>query len=199
MKSWIQSASGKMIHVLEPRRENVNLIDVAQGLAGKNRFMGQTKVTYSVADHCAIGARWLAEREQDVEAAIGFLLHELGEVYLPDIPAPLKPSLYVEVPWAPVKVTWADLERVHEIAILSGLGMDRFYPAIHLPYVKAMDSAMLRWEARDLLGPPPAPWWEEGAEPFVLTSQDINVHVKGAKYAKDRWLGVLKDLTGIAP
>lgn len=199
MKAWIQSHSGKMIHVLEPRRENVNLTDVAQGLALKNRFLGQTVVPYSVADHCAIGARHLVEVEQDPEAAIGFLLHELGEVYLPDIPAPLKPHLLVEVPWAPVKVRWADLERVHEIAILSGLGMDRFYPAIKLPYVKEMDMAMLRWEARDLLGAPPAPWWPEGEEPYVLSHRDIRQYAKGPAHAKDQWLGVLKDLTGIVP
>jgi hypothetical protein len=135
--------------------------EIAHALAGKFRFTCQTAARYSVAQHCVLGSRLLP-----AAYAGAFLLHELSEVYLPDIASPLKPFVYVER-WASgsfgpddvqVRVPWADLEREHTRVILDALGLASLEPLIYSPEVKAMDLAMLAAEKRELFGPEPAPW-----------------------------------------
>lgn len=164
-RSWIQSKSGKK---LEPLALTVDMVgpieEIAHSLAGEFRFTRQTAQRYSVAEHCVRGSRLLSPA-----FAGAFLLHELSEVYLPDIAGPLKPSLQVvlrryrrdgSTMVFERTCSWADLEREHTRVILQALGLSSIEPLIYSPEVKAMDLAMLAAEKRDLLGPPPEPWLE---------------------------------------
>ena len=160
-KTWIQSRSGLVIEPRDPDPKNVRLQDIAHALALNNRFTFQTKEPFSVAQHCVQGARFIQK-----EFKLAFLMHETSECYIPDIAGPLKPFLFVTVPWANCLVSWKALEARHEAAILEGLGMSALRAAIHDPIVKAMDLSCLAWEQRDLLGPAPIPWeTTEGHEP----------------------------------
>lgn len=166
-KRWIQSFSGRKIDVLDPQPSSFTLQDVAHSLALKNRFSGMTSVPFSVAQHCVVGSAFIAP-----EFALAFLMHELGEVAAPDVPAPLKPFLRVTVDCncrpggcGPVLIEWPDLEERFEDAILKALDLEQLKPKIHSPEVKHMDLAMLAWEARDLMGPPPESWGLPHAPP----------------------------------
>lgn len=93
MKSWIQSLEGRKLEPLALRPEMVGTLkEIAHSLAGEFRFTRQTELRYSVAEHCVRGSRLLP-----AAFAGAFLLHELSEVYLPDIAGPVKPSLFVEM------------------------------------------------------------------------------------------------------
>lgn len=92
-KKWIQTLEGRVLTPLHVEPEQVDSARaIAHSLAGKNRFTGQTARRYTVAEHCFRGSQLMPTRE----LAGAFLLHELSEVYLPDISGPLKPSVYVE-------------------------------------------------------------------------------------------------------
>lgn len=159
-KDWIQTLSGKKLVPLALTKEMVGDInEIAHALAGKVRFTGQTQHRYTVAQHCVIGSRLLPPA-----FAGAFLLHELSEVYLPDIASPVKPFVFVLVdsiePMSDgvERVPWSELERQHARVILDALGLSSLEPLIYSPEVKAMDLAMLAAEKRDLLGPEPEPW-----------------------------------------
>lgn len=166
--SWLQTFSGHAIEPFDPDPKAIRFEDIAHGLALTNRFAGQSKVPYTVAQHCVVGSWYI-----DPRFALPFLMHELGEVYLGDVITQVKGELRtVKDPFiGPQK--WVALEARHERAILEGLGLandgiarasppihfpEGFVDTMHGPEVKAMDEAMLAWEARDLMGPPPAPW-----------------------------------------
>lgn len=91
-RDWIQTLEGRKLTPRDLLPEQVGGIEeIAHALAGKVRFTGQTQRRYSVAEHCVRGSY-----ELPPAFAGAFLLHELSEVYLPDIAAPLKPFVFVE-------------------------------------------------------------------------------------------------------
>lgn len=154
-KRWIQSLENRQIELLDLKPEQVGSIEeIAHALAGKIRFTGLTRQRYTVAEHCVRGSRLLP-----AAFAGAFLLHELGEVYLPDIAGPLKPFVYVAPdPLTEVTCSWSDLEDQHARVILGALGLSSIYPLLSCPEVKQMDWAMLALEKRDLCGPEPEDW-----------------------------------------
>lgn len=153
-KTWIQTLSNRK---LEPLALTPAMVggpeEIAHALAHKYRFTCQTSVPYSVAEHCVRGSRLLPPA-----LAGAFLLHELSEVYLPDIASPLKSSVLVRLPGDPVPFPWEHLERQHTRVILESLGLSSIEPLIYSPEIKRMDLAMLAAEKRDLCGPEPEPW-----------------------------------------
>jgi hypothetical protein len=164
-RNWIQTLQGRKLEPLALTKDMVGDVhEIAHALSLKNRFTGQTSIPYSVAEHAVRGSRLLSPA-----FAGAFLLHELSEVYLPDIASPLKPYVYVYRPTEdtnrPERVTWADLEREHTHVILKALGLSSIEPLIYSPEIKAMDLAMLMAEKRDLLGPAPEPWGFEDVTP----------------------------------
>lgn len=101
---WIQTYSGGQFWPLDPRVEEVKLIDVAHHLSLKCRFQGATKKFYSVAQHTtglsrAIGkliknhipTELLNYSVEEIQYAI--LHHDDSEAFLPDVPSPVKPYL----------------------------------------------------------------------------------------------------------
>lgn len=92
--------------------------------------------------------------------ALAFLLHEVSEVYLPDIAATIKENCYVSE--APIETCdWAELEAQHTSAILLGLELPELEPLMSHHLIKLVDQEMLYVERDQLLGPPPAPWRTE--------------------------------------
>lgn len=174
-KTWIQTLERRK---LEPRALLPSMVgsirEIAHALAGKFRYTCQTEARYSVAEHAVLGSRVLPPA-----FAGAFLLHELSEVYLPDIAGPVKPYDWIEIderdlhmfadasvvrathpsgrPMALIQ--WVDLERQHTRVILRALGLGSLEPLVYSPEVKCLDTAMLSAEKRDLWsGPEPEPW-----------------------------------------
>lgn len=102
----IVTPSGITIDPATPRIEDINLEDIAYGLAKEERFSGNTFVPYSVAQHSVHVTDLLSSphfhsvlkptSEGLIRAA---LLHDAAEAYLGDIVKPLKNLLpdYMEL------------------------------------------------------------------------------------------------------
>lgn len=141
---WLQSLTGKRVHVLDPRPEEISLRDIAGHLAKVNRFGGATCWPYSVAQHCVEVAKIVAEPYR-----IYALLHDAHEAYLGDRLTPIKWAMRDLAP-----------RGVDPFVVLA----DQFDAAIHARFglawplssdaaeaVKAADLTLLATERRDLL------------------------------------------------
>ncbi len=138
---WIQTYSGQVFYPLDPRPEEIHIIDIARSLSFQCRFSGHTRYFYSVAEHsvrvslaCPTDKAWA-------------LLHDASEAYLVDLPRPLKRfselgRLYME---AEVRVMQAVCRRF-------GLPIEQ--PAI----IEKIDRVLLITEKRDLMTMEPKPW-----------------------------------------
>lgn len=160
---WIQTYSGRAFWPLDPRPEDIDLVDIAHHLSNKCRYQGATKTFYSVIEHsCHIAAYFGAQlhwrpsvRRRRARLA---LFHESGETYLPDVPRPIKQ----EMPF------FCEAEdRIQAMAMAKfGIAADEEdWAAMHVA-----DWRVCLDERAALLGPSPQPWGElENLEPLGVT------------------------------
>lgn len=82
---FVSTASGRRFHFLTPSADEVELEDIAHGLAYQCRFNGQTDAFYSVAQHSLLVAELVPP-----PLRLTALLHDAAEAYVGDIVKPLK-------------------------------------------------------------------------------------------------------------
>lgn len=99
-KDYIKTFLGNRIYFLNPRMEDISLIDTAKGLSHESRFGGQTKGFYSVAQHAVLVSELVFEKARKYKprnriiASLQGLHHDDSEgLGLKDLPAPLKAFL----------------------------------------------------------------------------------------------------------
>lgn len=81
----IETSSGLLVDLLDPKPEQIEIEDIAHALAHICRFGGHVNSFYSVAQHSLMCALHAPRRLQ-----LHALLHDASEAYLGDIPTPLK-------------------------------------------------------------------------------------------------------------
>lgn len=84
------TASGVIFSLARPRPEDVRLEDIAQGLSLTNRYSGQTKAAYCVAQHAVLVARSLRNAGASPREIQWGLHHDDAEAYVGDVTRPLK-------------------------------------------------------------------------------------------------------------
>lgn len=88
MNNKITTYTGKLIDVIHPKIQDINIEDIAFGLSRQYRFNGVTRIPYTVAQH-SINVALVTGKGMQLAA----LLHDASEAYLHDIPTPLKQNL----------------------------------------------------------------------------------------------------------
>jgi hypothetical protein len=136
---WIQTFSGACFWPLDPRPEDVNIIDIAHALSMKCRFGGHTKRFYSVAEHSILVSLFC-----DPPVALWGLLHDAAEAYSADVPSPLKASL----------AGWDDMEDRIMAAVAARFGLTGPEPEA----VRYFDRAILTDERAALMTPCVRAW-----------------------------------------
>lgn len=148
---WFQTATGLVFWPLDPRPEEVCIEDIAHHLSNECRYNGATRAFYSVAQHSVYVSRLVPP-----ELALWGLLHDAAEAYCKDIPKPLKR-------WPAFAAVYGPIEARIMAAVCDHFGLPREQP----PEVKLADVRVLLAEKRDLRGPSPRRWEEEGIEPMA--------------------------------
>jgi len=93
-KHYLETVTGTTVDVENPTEDMINIQDIAWGLSRIPRFAGHTitKVPYSVAQHSIMVMRYIRDNFEDSSSEILMqaLLHDAAEVYIGDIPSPIK-------------------------------------------------------------------------------------------------------------
>lgn len=85
---WIQTFTGRAFWPLDPRVDDIDILDIAHALSMLCRYGGHTRRFYSVAEHCVLMSRYV-----EPENALWALLHDATEAYMVDVPRPIKRQL----------------------------------------------------------------------------------------------------------
>lgn len=144
---WIQTFTGRQFFPANPTPESIDILDIAHALSMLCRFGGHCIRFYSVAEHCVLMARAMAEPLKSCA-----LLHDGSEAYLVDMPRPIKPMLQ----------GYREMEDRLQATIFARFGLAAEMPAA----VKWADSAMLAAERVNLSKPPQA--WAELPPPLEV-------------------------------
>jgi len=131
--------SGGQFYPLDPDHSEVDLRDVAQGLANTCRYGGQCQFYYPVATHSRYVSRELALEHEPIVQLYG-LLHDAAEAYVTDVPRPVKGEL----------PAFERIEREIRQSVWKSLGVpqptEKQWAA-----VERADDRLLRYEADELL------------------------------------------------
>jgi hypothetical protein len=144
---WMQTYTGRQFWPIDPRADEIDIVDIAHALSQQCRFAGHCKSFYSVATHS-----WHTSNVCNSENALWGLLHDAAEAYLVDLPTPIKRA-------SEMGSTYQVIEDRLMRVIAERFGLPWPIPED----VKKFDSFMLHWEQRDLMAPPPAPWAGQGS------------------------------------
>ena len=132
MTPTILLRSGRYFDLMNPRPEDVDILDIASALSKLCRFTGHTSEFYSVAQHSYYVAKIVPP-----QYALQGLLHDASEAYIGDVASPLKMLL----------PDYKVVEQRVEAAIAERFGL----PVKLHESVKHADLVMLATEQRDLM------------------------------------------------
>jgi len=148
----MRPVSGRRFRLDAPDPADVSIEEIALSLSRINRFLGNTRAPYTVAEHCVRVSRLLEQHSAEHEMPLRGLLHDAAEAYTGDITAPMKAIIR--------KQTYAlDVaeERI-ERAILTAFGLRHMRSDPPLPLseceriasvIKWADLTLLATEQRD--------------------------------------------------
>lgn len=145
---WMQTFTGRQFYPLDPRPEDIDIVDIAHALSMQCRYNGHVHTFMSVAEHCVLVSQVVAP-----EFALWGLLHDATEAYVGDMIRPLK----LHMP------EYRAVEDRVMLAIAQRFGIAPTMP----PEVKTADSRILLDERAALLGAPAGDWNVAG-EPYGI-------------------------------
>ena len=83
--NWMQTFSGRQFWPMDPKPEDVCILDIANSLGKICRYNGHCKKFYSVAEHSYYVSKYV-----EPQNALWGLLHDASEAYMCDLIRPLK-------------------------------------------------------------------------------------------------------------
>ena len=187
--------SGRRLDLLDPSPFDIEIEDIAQGLARVARWNGQTvgEHPFSVAQHSLIVEEIAAHVRPGLEPRwrLAALLHDASEYVIGDMISPFKGALGLD---------YKTFEARLESAIHIRFGLPPKTPAEIKRLIKQADRACAYFEATQLAGFEPGESLKLfGAPPagYALTLEPLPAAVAQARYL-DRFR-VLAGATGLGP
>ena len=146
-RAWQRMLSGRRLDLLDPRPEDIEIADIAHGLARVARWNGQTTGThaYSVAQHALLVESIVAEDalEKQRDLLLGALLHDAPEYVIGDLISPFKAALGLD---------YKTFENRLLGAIHRRFGLPEQLPDGWSRAIKSADRVAAYWEATRLAG-----------------------------------------------
>ena len=161
-RAWQRMLSGRRLDLLDPSPLDIEIEDIAHGLARVARWNGQTKGAhaFSVAQHCLLVERFVAELQPGIARNIRLaaLLHDAAEYVIGDLISPFKAAVGLDY-----KAFEARL--MHAIHMRFGVGR---LTAPQAGLIKQADHIAAYFEATQLAG-----FWESEALKFFGSPKGV--------------------------
>jgi uncharacterized protein len=145
-RAWQRMLSGRRLDLLDPSALDIEIADIAHGLARVARWNGQTEGAhiFSVAQHCLLVESIARQRARlDRRSRLAILLHDAPEYVIGDMISPFKAVI-------------GDAYKAVEARLLAAIHLRFGLPAVLAPdlvaLIKAADRAAAYLEATRLAG-----------------------------------------------
>jgi uncharacterized protein len=146
-RAWQRMLSGRRLDLLDPSPMDIEIEDIAHGLARVARWNGQTvgEHAFSVAQHSVVVEEIVAHIQPGISPRwrLAALLHDASEYVIGDMISPFKAAL---------GVNYKDFEERLENAIHTRFGLPAKTPADIKTLIKRADRACAFFEATQLAG-----------------------------------------------
>lgn len=146
-RAWQRMLSGRRLDLLEPSPLDIEIEDIAHGLARVARWNGQTRGAhaFSVAQHSVVVERLVGELSPRLaqQARLMALLHDAPEYVVGDLISPFK---------AAVGINYKALEEKLQMAVHLRFGLPAHVPSALKALLKRADHISAYYEATQLAG-----------------------------------------------
>ncbi len=146
-RAWQRMLSGRRLDLLDPSPFDIEVEDIAHGLARVARWNGQTigEHAFSVAQHSVVVEEIVAHIRPGIEPKwrLAALLHDASEYVIGDMISPFKAAL---------GVSYKEFEARLEHAIHIRFGLPAKSPLAIKKLIKEADKACAYFEATQLAG-----------------------------------------------
>jgi uncharacterized protein len=146
-RAWQRMLSGRRLDLLDPSPLDVEIEDIAHGLARVARWNGQTlgAHAFSVAQHALVVESLVAETDLGTRRSskLAALLHDAPEYVIGDLISPFKAALGLD---------YKSFETKLQAAIHTRFGLPAVLPADLVAVIKAADRVAAYVEATTLAG-----------------------------------------------
>ncbi|WP_374570041.1 YfbR-like 5'-deoxynucleotidase [Phenylobacterium sp.] len=146
-RAWQRMLSGRRLDLLDPSPMDIEVEDIAHGLARVARWNGQTvgEHAFSVAQHSVVVEEIVAHVQPDIEPRwrLAALLHDASEYVIGDMISPFKAALGYD---------YKTFEERLETAIHVRFGLPAKTPVAIKKLIKQADRACAFFEATQLAG-----------------------------------------------
>ncbi|MFD2173052.1 HD domain-containing protein [Rhodobacter lacus] len=146
-RAWQRMLSGRRLDLLDPTPVDIEIEDIAHGLAFVARWNGQTRgdYAYSVAEHSILVEALFARMNPgiDLRWRLAALLHDAPEYVLGDMISPVK---------AAIGAGYGELDARLTAAVHIRFGLPAALPAPIKKAIKAADTVSARLEAEQIAG-----------------------------------------------
>jgi uncharacterized protein len=146
-RAWQRMLSGRRLDLLDPTPLDIEITDIAHGLAFVARWNGQTQGDwpYSVAEHSLLVEDILARLHPEIETRwrLAALLHDAPEYVIGDMISPVKAALGAE---------YGRMDERLTAAIHLRFGLPAVLPSAIKKKIKAADRISARLEAVQIAG-----------------------------------------------
>lgn len=158
---WLLTHTGRSFYPIDPRPEEVELIDLGHSLALQCRWNGHVRFHYSIAQHAVAVAEVVATVHP--ELALAALHHDSPEAYIGDMARPWKRMLCVgQARWPASHSSVGRAEETIRHAIFDAFGI-REPSAEGWATISEIDNRMLRTEYEQLMPKRVGSWADLGA------------------------------------
>lgn len=194
-RAWQRMLSGRRLDLLDPSPMDIEIEDIAHGLARVARWNGQTigDHAFSVAQHSIVVEEIVAHIQPDIAPRwrLAALLHDAAEYVIGDMISPFKQALGLD---------YKLFEERLETAIHVRFGLPAKSPAAVKTLIKRADHACAYYEATQLAGFAA----HEALEFFGAPPEgyDLVIEPLSASQAQARYIQryhVLSEAAGFAP
>lgn len=146
-RAWQRMLSGRRLDLLDPTPMDIEIEDIAHGLAFVARWNGQTfgDFPYSVAEHSLLVEELFARMNPGIGTRwrLAALLHDAPEYVLGDMISPVK---------AAIGAGYGELDARLSAAVHLRFGLPAALPAPIKKSIKAADTVSARLEAEQIAG-----------------------------------------------
>jgi hypothetical protein len=192
VRAWQRMLSGRRLDLLDPSPLDVELSDIAHGLARVARWNGQTRGdhAFSVAQHCLVVEAIFRIRKPDAtpDECQMTLLHDAPEYVIGDMISPFK---------AVVGGGYKSVEKRLEAAIHLRFGLPAHPSAVLKSAIKKADQIAAYFEATELAGFTPVEARKFFGQPRGLTLDMLNIPPMPAVEAEARFAARFHEIEGL--
>ena len=187
-RAWQRMLSGRRLDLLDPTPIDIEIEDIAHGLAFVARWNGQTRgeFAYSVAEHSLLVEEIFSRSHPDVKWRLAALLHDAPEYVIGDMISPVK---------AAIGAGYGEMDLRLTAAVHLRFGLPASLPAPVKAAIKTADKISAWLEAVEIAGFSPDEANKLFGAPNVASLRGLSIRLRPPAQVKADFLARFAALT----